>query len=54
MIATMISGRLKERAKSRRAEKIRSVASAIMIGIVSGNRAHVIALETVGDDVGRA
>lgn len=53
MIATMISGRLKEPAKWRLTEKIKTVTTASLIATDDGNRAQVIALETTDDDIGR-
>ena len=53
MIATMISGRLKEPAKWRLTEKIRTFTSATMIATDDSNRAQIIALETLDDDIGR-
>lgn len=53
MIATMISGRLKEPAKWRLTEKIKTVTSASLIATDDSNRAQVIALETLDDDIGR-
>lgn len=53
MIATMISGRLKEPAKWRLTEKIKTLTSAAMIATDDSNRAQLIALETLDDDIGR-
>ena len=53
MIATMISGRLKDTAKWRLTEKIKTVTSANLIATDDSNRAQVIALETSDDDIGR-
>ena len=53
MIATMISGRLREPAKWRLTEKIRTFTSATMIATDESNRAQIIALETLDDDIGR-
>ena len=54
MIATMISGRLKEPATRRLTEKAKTLTSAIMIAADGSNCAQVIALETIDDDLGRA
>ena len=53
MIATMISGRLKEPAKWRLTEKIRTFTNATMIATDDSNRAQLITLETLDDDIGR-
>ena len=53
MISAMVSGRLKEPAKWRLTEKIKTVTSASLIAADDSKRAQVIALETVDDDIGR-
>lgn len=49
----MIAGRLKEAAKWRLTEKIKTLTTATMIATDDSNRAQVIALETFDDDIGR-
>ena len=53
MIATMISGRLKEPAKWLLTEKYKTVTTATVIATDDGNRAQVIALETTDEAIGR-
>lgn len=54
MIATMISGRLKEPATRRLTDKSKTLTTAQMIATDDGNRAQLVLLETLDDDIGRS
>lgn len=54
MIAAMISGRLKEPTKWLYTDKLKPVFTGSMIATDEGNRAQVVALEALEEDVGKA
>jgi hypothetical protein len=53
MISAMVCGRLKEPAKWRLTENKKALTTGTMIATDEANRAQVIALETLDDDIGR-